>query len=149
MIGEPPTPPALNAAEFLPYRRLLKPNLDFFIVKRDPPDNLCSVVALCGLGTLKTAGTYPRLGRFEMGKRDDLIARYAEDLKNKCGIVPDLVLLTKVTIGCGPSIYNADASTAASSQTSELETVKDNFLIKKLGRADGRHQQGAGYLWSL
>jgi hypothetical protein len=46
-------------------------------------------------------------------------------------------LLTKVTIGCGPSIYNADASTVASSQASELETVKDNFLIKKLGLADG------------
>ncbi len=72
-----------------------------------------------------------------MGKRDDLIAQYAEDLKNKCGMDPDMNLLTKVTIGCGPSIYNADASTVAASQPSELETVKDNFLIKKLGLADG------------
>ena len=46
-------------------------------------------------------------------------------------------LLTKVTIGCGPAIYDADASTVASSQESELETVKQNFLIKKLGLADG------------
>lgn len=72
-----------------------------------------------------------------MGKRDDLIAQYADDLKNKCGMTPDMDLLTKVTIGCGPSIYNADASTVASSQPSELETVKNNFLIKKLGLADG------------
>ncbi len=72
-----------------------------------------------------------------MGKRDDLIARYAEDLKTKCGMTPDMALLTKVTIGCGPSIYNADASTVAGSQEGELETVKDNFLIKKLGLADG------------
>ena len=72
-----------------------------------------------------------------MGKRDDLIAQYADDLKNKCKMTPDMDLLTKVTIGCGPSIYNADASTVASSQKSELETVKDNFLIKKLGLADG------------
>ena len=36
-------------------------------------------------------------------------------------------LLTKVTIGCGPSIYNADASTVAGSQESELETVKKTF----------------------
>ena len=42
-----------------------------------------------------------------------------------------------VTIGCGPSIYNADASTVAGSQPSELETVKNNFLIKKLGLSDG------------
>ncbi|PZX10710.1 DUF2853 family protein [Celeribacter halophilus] len=72
-----------------------------------------------------------------MGKRDELIAKYAEDLKTKCGMEPDMDLLTKVTIGCGPAIYNDDASTVASSQESELETVKNNFLIKKLGLADG------------
>jgi hypothetical protein len=72
-----------------------------------------------------------------MGKRDDLIAKYADDLKNKCGMTPDMDLLTKVTIGCGPAIYNADASTVAASQDSELETVKNNFLIKKLALSDG------------
>ena len=36
-----------------------------------------------------------------------------------------------------PSIYNADASTVAAGQESELETVKENFLMKKLGLADG------------
>jgi hypothetical protein len=30
----------------------------------------------------------------------------------------------KVTIGCGPSIYNADAATIAGSQQSELDMVK-------------------------
>ena len=72
-----------------------------------------------------------------MPSRDELIAKYADDLKNKCGMVPDIALLTKVTIGCGPSIYNADAQTVAGSQASELETVRTNFLIKKLGLADG------------
>lgn len=72
-----------------------------------------------------------------MGKRDDLIAKYADDLKEKCGMEPDMDLLTKVTIGCGPSIYDADASTVAASQPSELETVKNNFLIKKLALEDG------------
>lgn len=46
-------------------------------------------------------------------------------------------LLTKVTIGCGPAIYNKDAQTVAGSQESELETVKKNFLMKKLGLSDG------------
>jgi hypothetical protein len=72
-----------------------------------------------------------------MGKRDDLIAHYASDLKTKCGMEPDIDLLTKVTIGCGPAIYDADASTVASGQHSELETVKEKFLMKKLGLADG------------
>ena len=72
-----------------------------------------------------------------MGKRDDLIAKYADDLKTKCGMTPDMDLLTKVTIGCGPAIYNADASTVAGSDKAELETVKANFLVKKLGLKDG------------
>jgi len=72
-----------------------------------------------------------------MSKRDDLIAKYAADLKDKCGVTPNMDLLTKVTIGCGPSIYNADGATVAASDKAELETVKKNFLIKKLGLADG------------
>ncbi|MBN7784517.1 DUF2853 family protein [Ponticoccus gilvus] len=72
-----------------------------------------------------------------MGKRDELIQKYAEDLRDKCGMEPDMDLLTKVTIGCGPAIYNADSSTVAASQPGEIETVKDNFLVKKLGLSDG------------
>jgi hypothetical protein len=72
-----------------------------------------------------------------MSKREELIAVYADDLRKKCGVEPDMDLLEKVTIGCGPAIYDADAQTVASSQAHELETVKKNFLIGKLGLADG------------
>ena len=72
-----------------------------------------------------------------MGKRDDLIARYADDLTKKVGVTPDMALLTKVTIGCGPTIYNADSSTVAASDKEELARVRANFLVKKLGLADG------------
>ncbi len=72
-----------------------------------------------------------------MSKRDELIEKYAADLKEKCGMTADMDLLRKVTIGCGPSIYNRDASTVSATDKSELETVKKNFLIKKLGLADG------------
>lgn len=71
-----------------------------------------------------------------MSKRDELIVKYAADLKDKCGVNADMDLLTKVTIGCGPSIYNADSSTVSGSDDSELATVKNNFLIKKLGLKD-------------
>jgi len=71
-----------------------------------------------------------------MSKRDELIVKYAADLKDKLGVNPDMDLLTKVTIGCGPSIYNADSSTVSGSDESELATVKNNFLIKKLGLKD-------------
>jgi hypothetical protein len=75
-------------------------------------------------------------GRFVMSKRTELIAKYAEDLKSKCKIIPDLSLLEKVTIGCGPAIYSADSETVAASDPAELETVKKNFLVKKLGLPD-------------
>ncbi len=71
-----------------------------------------------------------------MSKRDDLIEKYASDLKTKCSMTADIDLLTKITIGCGPSIYNADAETVSGSDQSELDTVKKNFLVKKLGLAD-------------
>jgi hypothetical protein len=72
-----------------------------------------------------------------MSARDELIVKYAADLKDKCGVNPDMDLLTKVTIGCGPSIYNDDSATVAGSQQSELDTIKNNFLIKKLGLSEG------------
>ncbi len=72
-----------------------------------------------------------------MSQKDDLIAKYADDLQNKCGVSPDMDLLRKVTDGLGPAIYNNDASVVAGTDESELATVKNNFLINKLGLADG------------
>ena len=71
-----------------------------------------------------------------MSKRDELIEKYAAQMKDKLGVQPDMDFLRKVTIGCGPSIYNRDASTVAGSDKAELETVKKNFLIKRLGLKD-------------
>lgn len=72
-----------------------------------------------------------------MGKRDDLIAIYAADIREKLGQEPDLDLLTKVTIGCGPSIYRDDATLVASSDREELARIRESFLVKKLGLAEG------------
>ncbi|MHA7862756.1 DUF2853 family protein [Flagellimonas marinaquae] len=71
-----------------------------------------------------------------MSKRDELIEKYAADIKSKFGQDPDMDLLTKVAVGLGPAIYNLDASKVSGSDEKELETVKNNFLIKKLGLAD-------------
>ena len=71
-----------------------------------------------------------------MSKRDELIEKYAADIKDKFGETPDMDLLTKVTIGLGPAIYNLDASKVSGGDDKELETVKKNFLMKKLGMDD-------------
>ncbi|WP_028725948.1 MULTISPECIES: DUF2853 family protein [Paracoccus] len=72
-----------------------------------------------------------------MGRRDDLIAKYANDIETKLGETPDMDLLRKVTIGLGPSIYNADSETVAASDKTELDRFRDNYLKKKLGLSDG------------
>lgn len=78
-----------------------------------------------------------------MSKRDELIATYASEFKSKCGVNADMDLLTKVTIGCGPSIYNKDSSTVSCTDDNELATVKNNYLIKKLGLKDGHELDAA------
>lgn len=76
-------------------------------------------------------------GGTPVNKRDELIEKYAQDIKKKCKQDPDMELLRKVTIGCGPTIYNADSSVVSSTDEGEVSTVRNNFLIKKLGLADG------------
>lgn len=71
-----------------------------------------------------------------MSKRDDLITKYVADIEEKFGTSADMDLLTKVTIGLGPSIYNLDASKVSGGDEKELETVKNNYLLKKLRMND-------------
>ena len=72
-----------------------------------------------------------------MSKLDEKVGQYLDDLKSKVGESnPDVDLLRKITVSLGPSIYNADAETVSSSSESEVETVKKNFVEKKLGIKD-------------
>lgn len=71
-----------------------------------------------------------------MSKFDEKIEKYEESMK-KIGISFDADLFKKVTKGLGPSIYKTDAETVSGSDEKELATVKNNFLIKKLGLTDG------------
>ncbi len=70
-----------------------------------------------------------------MSKRDEKITLYIEASKT---IGLDLTddFIGKVTIGLGPSIYNKDAELVACSSKDELDNIKKNFLIKKLGLDD-------------
>jgi hypothetical protein len=70
-----------------------------------------------------------------MSKFDDLMATYVEEA-GKIGVSVDTELLTKVTKGLGPSIYNADSAKVSCGDQAELDRMKANFLIKKMGMAD-------------
>jgi len=72
-----------------------------------------------------------------MSKLDELLAKYEENMKDKLGIkTVDKVILRAAAKACGPALYRKDASTVSSGDATELERVKKNFLIKKLGLKD-------------
>ncbi len=67
-----------------------------------------------------------------MSKKVEKIALYSKSAKDLgLGLSDDLII--KVTTSLGPSIYKKDAETVSCSDSSELDTVKKNFLQKKLG----------------
>ena len=72
-----------------------------------------------------------------MSKRDELIGKYIHEVRGKLGQEPDVDLIRKVAIGCGPSIYRRDSATVATSQPKEMVAIRKNFLMGKLGLPDG------------
>ena len=70
-----------------------------------------------------------------MSKTDEKVGKYIQDVREKIG-EPDVDLIRKITEYCGPSVFQDDAESVSSSSSSEMDTVKKNFLIKKLGLKD-------------
>lgn len=70
-----------------------------------------------------------------MSKLEEKIAAYVAEAK-KLKLDLDEKLIAAVTKGLGPSIYKADAETVAASDKAELDRLKSNFLVKKLGLKD-------------
>ncbi|MCB9310092.1 MAG: DUF2853 family protein [Lewinellaceae bacterium] len=71
-----------------------------------------------------------------MSKFDEMVSLYEGEFKS-LKVSFDADLLRAVTKGCGPVIYLPDASKVSSSDKAELDRVKTNFLVKKLGLKDG------------
>lgn len=77
-----------------------------------------------------------------MSKFDEKISFY-KDVMDNMGISYEDELFDKITRGLGPSIFKRDAASVSTSDPKELETVKQNFLIKKLGLDEGEHLDAA------
>jgi len=74
-----------------------------------------------------------------MGKFDDLLEVFIADMKKKSigGAKIDQKVLHGAAKACGPSLYKKDSATVACSDKDEMARIKKNFLMKKLGLADG------------
>ena len=73
-----------------------------------------------------------------MSKFDEKMEKYTASIdKHFAGHQTDEDLLRKVAKGLGPSIYSNDAGQVSCSDKKELATIKERFLMKKHGLADG------------
>ncbi len=70
-------------------------------------------------------------------KKEAKIALYSKDITKHYGEV-DEAFLAIVVKNLGPSIYKKDAESVACSDPKELETVRKNFLVKKLGMSESQ-----------
>ena len=77
-----------------------------------------------------------------MSKLDDAIEAAKKQMKAQ-SIPCNEELLRKVAKGCGPSIYTADGKLVAARDAKEIDTVKKNFIAKKLGETDEKKQDAA------
>ncbi len=68
-----------------------------------------------------------------MSKLDEKMEGYEKDLKGLGRSAVDATLLKNIAKGLGPSIYLKDASLVSCADESELDRVRNNFAVKKLG----------------
>jgi len=72
-----------------------------------------------------------------MGKLDDVVGKMTAEMKDKLQMKSiDAKLVTSIAKSLGPSLYKKDSEKVACSDPKELERVKKNFCIKKLGASD-------------
>jgi hypothetical protein len=86
---------------------------------------------------VKEASTAGKNKEKSGSKREAKIALYTKDVTKHYGKV-DEAFLEIIVKNLGPSIYKKDAESVACSDPKELETVRKNFLVKKLGMRESQ-----------
>jgi len=68
-----------------------------------------------------------------MGNLEDLVAIYAEDLKEQFGEkTPDMELLNAIVTDLGPAIHEEKSSTVSDGDKKGKARIKNNYVKKKL-----------------
>lgn len=75
----------------------------------------------------------------KLQEKCDMMAAAMKDM----GVTPDADLLMAVCKGLGPALYNNDAAFVAASDQTEVDRLKANFLVKKLGLSESDDLDGA------
>ena len=70
-----------------------------------------------------------------MATQIELIDKYKKEL-SRIKVKVDDVLLKAVVKSLGPAVYREDASMISAADADELERVKQNFMVRRLGLTD-------------
>jgi len=70
-----------------------------------------------------------------MATQIELIDKYKKEL-SKLKVKVDDILLKAVVKSLGPAVYREDASMISAADAGELERVKQNFMVRRLGLTD-------------
>ena len=70
-----------------------------------------------------------------MATQIELIDKYKKEL-SKLKVKVDDILLKAVVKSLGPAVYREDASKISAADADELERVRQNFMIRRLGLPD-------------
>ena len=71
-----------------------------------------------------------------MATQIELIDKYKKEL-SKVKVKVDDALLKAVVKSLGPAVYREDASKISAADAAELERVKQNFMVRRLGLPNG------------
>lgn len=85
------------------------------------------------LPTFRPKTFYSLKIQLPMSKLDEKMATYEKDLQGIGRSAIDATLLRNIAKSQGPSIYLKDASLVSCSDETELDRVRNNFAVKKLG----------------
>jgi len=100
--------------------------------KKESPEKTTKTLNKKKPAAKKTLTKKASASKTTISKKDLKIALYAKNIEKFYGEV-DKDFLALIVKNLGPSIYRKDAELVSCSDPKELDTVRRNFLIKKLG----------------
>ena len=117
-----PRPTGKGTVKWVTLRRLGSTNLTYTVNLQ--PEELAKL----GISGKPTTVT---------NARNKIVSASADEIRSRFSIDPDMGLLERIAISCGPSIYNPEHSTIRLTESEDLERVKREFLLAKLELPDG------------
>jgi len=115
------------------------------VTKKEPKAKKPSTKKTEATKAKKTTVKAKKVATTQGSKKDEKIALYTKDIKKHYGEV-DEDFVAIIVKNLGQSIYRKNAELVSCSNPKELDTVRRNFLVKKLGMSESKEVLDAAIL---